>query len=809
MMTPTPGRRDPLIRSYVLLSILLASATAPLCAAELYDDKRVSHIEVIVDTAHPDASFDAKPILARLKTREGEDFSQLTFDNDLKTLSEEYDRVEPSLQVKDGQVFITLHLSPKPVIHSIIWNGNSRFKTSTLQKELDIKPSTVFNRQEFNKAFNKVKEFYFKKGYFESQLSYSIQTLPNTNQVDVWIEVQEGRPGYIKKIVFKGFTKEEQAELSEQMYLKKYNFLTNWIFGSGIFRDEALEQDRMTILNFLQNKGYADAHVDIHLQEDPESEKMIVEIQAERGALYHVGQVSFEGNTLIALADIQKRSLVHTGDAFSPEKVRDTTQVIKDYYGQKGYIDASVQFETDLNEKEPIFDIRFTIDEGQQYKIGLIHIFGNTSTQNNVILRESLLVPGETFDSRKLKATQQRLEAIGYFKSVNVYAVRTTDDIGLGENYRDVYIEVEETTTGNVSLFMGFSSMDDVFGGLDLTERNFKISSLGKALCGNLSSLRGGGEYFHVRGTVGKKQNNVLVSWMNPYVNDSLWRLGVELSRTFSELQDNMRVITYGGSVYTNYPLNSYWTVGMRQRLRHSKDNLDLDPIDGSQRALDSVNYYKDLLEQRGLISAFSSNLSYDSTDNAYKPHRGWRSFFETEVAGIGGSYNFFKVSYTNSIYFPVYKKGTFKLRGDFKYIVPFGKTQKTGVPYSERFFLGGETTVRGYKPFLLGPVVVLLDQSGNPHPTDTPYGGLSSTLLSLEYNQEVFRMLDLFAFFDVGSLTFGEFDLRHFRPSTGVGIRLDIGNRTPIMVGWGYPLVKEDRKDKWQKVFFSMGGQF
>ncbi len=155
---------------------------------------------------------------------------------------------------------------------------------------------------------------------------------------------------------------------------------------------------------------------------------------------------------------------------------------MKDLYGQKGYIDASVQFETSLKEDEPIFDVDYMIDEGQQYKIGLIHIFGNSSTENNVILRESLLVPGETFDSRKLKATQQRLESVGYFKTVNVYAVRTPDDAALGDNYRDVYIEVEETSTGNVSLFMGFSSMDDVFGGLDLTERNFHIANIGKAL---------------------------------------------------------------------------------------------------------------------------------------------------------------------------------------------------------------------------------------------------------------------------------------------------------------------------------------
>lgn len=71
-----------------------------------------------------------------------------------------------------------------------------------------------------------------------------------------------------------------------------------------------------------------------------------------------------------------------------------------------------------------------------------------------MILRESLLVPGETFDSVKLKATQERLRNIGYFKNVNVYAVRAEDDQILGENYRDIYIEVEEAPTGHASLLV-------------------------------------------------------------------------------------------------------------------------------------------------------------------------------------------------------------------------------------------------------------------------------------------------------------------------------------------------------------------
>ncbi len=793
----------------LLLSILLSSATSPLVSSEFYDDRKVSHIEIVVDSSG-DEQFDPKAALARMKTQEGDNFSQLTFDSDLKTLSEEYEQVNPSVKIENGQILIVIHVTPKPIIHQIEWDGNEQIKTSTLRSELDIQPGTIFNRQSFNKAFNKVKEYYFKKGYFESQISYSIEPIPHTNEINVRVDIQEGRPGHIKRIALHGFTKSEKSDIEEQMHLKKYNFLMSWITGSGIYRDELLEQDKMTILNYLHNKGYADARVDIHLEEDPDSGRLIVEITAHRGQLFHFGGIQFSGNTLLSNEELLKRSAITDGAPFSPEKVRDASQSIKDYYGQKGYIDASVQYETILKENEPVFDVDFFIDEGREYKVGLVHIFGNTSTKNNVILRESLLVPGETFDSRKLKATQRKLESIGYFKSVNVYAVRAADDEDLGDNYRDVYIEVEETTTGNVSLFMGASSSESVFGGLDLTERNFNIAGVCKALGGKVSELRGGGEFFHVKGTIGKEQSNVLVSWMNPYVYDTLWRFGVELTTTWSKLQEHVRVTTYGGSLYTNYPLSTYWTAGMRQRLRHAKDTLSISAKGDSAEAIASLEKVKRQLNQDGLVSAFSGNISYDSTDNAMKPHRGWRSFFETEMSGVGGSYYFFKFSYLNAIYWPVWARGTLKLRGDFKYIVPFGKTDRYTVPYSERFFLGGEGTVRGYKPYMLGPVVKLRNDSGHLKKTDTPYGGLSSSLVSLEYNQEIFRMLDLFAFVDVGSAEFASFKISEIRPTTGVGARIDIGNGTPIMVGYGIPLVKKDRNGKkWQEVFFSMGGQF
>jgi len=803
-------QRSLFIQSALVLMLLVTPLSATDCASEAYEDKKVSKIEIVVDSADPTVSIDPTPIKKQLRTREGDEFYQTIFDQDLKALSEQYDSPSCDFKVKDGQLFITIHVVPKPTIHQIIFVGNNKYSTSTLQSEMDVKTGIIFNKQEFTKAFNKLKAYYFKRGYFESQLDYTLIPVPNTNQVDVQIRIEEGRPGKIKQIVLQGFTKSEKNDITEQMYLRNYNFLYSWATGTGMYSDEALDQDRMTILNYLHNKGYADARIDIEIKEAEGTDKLIVEITAERGALYHIGSIDIENNTLLSSDELKAKLEIKEGSIYSPQKIQECTQAIKDAYGQKGHIDASVNYEATLNENDPIFNLTFSVDEGQKYRIGLIHIFGNSSTKNNVILRESLLVPGETFDSRKLKATQQRLEAVGYFKSVNVYAVRTEVDESEGENYRDVYIEVEETSTGNVSLFMGFSSSDSVFGGLDLTERNFNIANVGKALKGNIAALRGGGEYFHVRGTAGSKQNNVLVSWLNPYVYDSLWRLGVELSVTRSELQsDNTQVNTYGGSVYTSYPISNYWTAGLRQRVREITDKLSLDAKGSDPIAQESLKETKALFERDGVISAFSGNIGYDTVDNSFKPHRGLRSYLEPEIAGLGGRFQFGKLSYINTLYVPLWKSGTFKFRADLKLLMPFGSTDKANAPYSERFFLGGDTSMRGYKPWAFGPAIELKNDAGVNVPTETPQGGLSSLYFSAEYNQEIFRMLDAFIFCDVGSLSAQVLTIDEFRATAGAGLRVDLGNRAPIMVGWGYVFNEYDRENKKQPFFFSMGGQF
>lgn len=764
---------------------------------EAFENKRVADICITIQNLPAGSTFDQEVVLAKLKTKAGDPFSQSVFDADLKTLSEEYDRVEPSIEVRHGDIYINITIWPRPKIREIQWKGNHFIKTSTLRKELGIKNGSTFKRQKFNAAFNKLKEYYIKKGYFESQLEYSVTLDPKTNEADIVIEVHEGRSGIIDDIVFEGFTPEEKSELLEKIYTRKYNLFTSWLSGQGKLNDEAIEQDKLTVTEFLQNKGYPDARVSLRIDDAPSAGKIIVVLTADRGELYHFGRITFTGNHLFTNQQVESVFLVHPGEIYSPEKLRDTAQNIKDLYGRKGYIETIVDYDVQLVENEPIYNLHFTIEEGEPYKVGLIRILGNVHTQDHVILRESFLVPGETFDSAKLKATQQRLENMGYFKKVNVYAVRTQDDEDLGENYRDVFIEVEETTTGSISAFAGFSTADSVFGGLELSESNFNFKGLPLMFEDGLSSLRGGGEYLHIRANLGKKQTSYTFSWLTPYFRDTLWRVGFDVTRTHSTVQARHYITnTTGGSIFASYPVTNFWTFGLRYRIRN-----------GHTKATSGASEQEKLnVDSDGIISAISSSMSFDSVDSIIKPHNGFRSMIEGEYAGIGGATYFFRFAYLNTYYSQLWQRGVMKYRFDFRFIEPLYKTRRPDikkesphqVPISERFFLGGEGSVRGYRPFDLGPHF----NNGDP------MGGISSSVISIEYLHEILKILDGFVFADAGSLSNDSFRLGTYRMSWGFGIRLELINRVPVILGYGFP-VNPSSKSEVQRFYFSMGGQF
>jgi outer membrane protein insertion porin family len=201
-----------------------------------------------------------------------------------------------------------------------------------------------------------------------------------------------------------------------------------------------------------------------------------------------------------------------------------------------------------------------------------------------------------------------------------------------------------------------------------------------------------------------------------------------------------------------------------------------------------------------GLISAVGYGFTYDSTDSIERPTKGFKSRIEAEFAGVGGDHCFLSTAYINTLFYQVAPDGVFKLRGDFKFIQPLAYTGRFDIPLDERFFLGGDELVRGFRPYALGPVY--------PDTTD-PRGGISLQYFSLEYDYRVIGSLDFFTFIDAGFVSLRTWDFGTLRTAVGWGIKFKaFASGPPIVFGFGYPINPRDRSDI-KRFFISMGSTF
>jgi outer membrane protein insertion porin family len=775
---------------YIFILTLLCSTFYAEAASTHYEGKNVSSFVINLSNVPSDSYFDDNALLSRLKTKVSNPFSHIDFDEDLKVMAKEYDKVTPIFSTINDELTITLDIWIKPTIRRILWKGNGNIVSNKLRTKLDIEDRSSFDHATFIKAFHNIKEYYIKKGYFEVKTHYTVTFVASDkNEIDLEITIEEGRCGRIEDISLKGFSKKEESDTLNLIVTQDYSFFTSWLTGNGLYREEVLEQDKLAITSYLHNRGYPNAAVDITIRESEKTNRILVDITAEKGKRYAFKGVSLEGNTLFSDSVVRSTLGLYKGMWYSPEKIHNGIRALTELYGKRGYVDAYASFTPQLDHATSSYLVKFTIHEGEQYRVGMIKIFGNTATTSRVILHESLLVPGDVFNIQKMRGTEERLQNIGYFKNVNVYTVKSED--GDAEPHlRDVNIEVEETGTGSFTFSFGVSTLEKVFGGVGFTERNFNYKGIPDLYDEGFSALRGDGEFLRLNLDVGKKHRSYMLSWAKPYFNDTPWIVGFDVDKSNSRQRSQYYDLdSLGFNVHATYPFNAYLKLRLNYRLR----DLTVTHLSSAASTL-----LRNEALNNGVLSAFGTALMYDSTDSPRKPRKGFRSELAGEYAGIGGDFSFVRLGYVNSYYTPLSSRGVLKYRADVHFLTPSGSTTSDTLPLGERLFLGGETSVRGFRGYAIGP----------KYSNGDPRGGVTSALLSMEYAHTLTDRIDGFVFYDAGDVSLQQYHISKMKISYGFGFRVELFKGIPLTFGWGFPVNSADRSEQ-KKFFMSMGTQF
>ncbi len=155
------------------------------------------------------------------------------------------------------------------------------------------------------------------------------------------------------------------------------------------------------------------------------------------------------------------------GDWYNADLVDETVQAITDRVGSLGYAFVDVRPRIDRDAENKILNLTYDIQEGPKVYVERIDISGNVRTLDKVIRREFRLAEGDAFTTSKLRRTEQRLQDLGFFESVDVQTVPSDSP-----DKTVIKVKVAEKSTGELSFGAGFSTADGPLGNVGVRERN-------------------------------------------------------------------------------------------------------------------------------------------------------------------------------------------------------------------------------------------------------------------------------------------------------------------------------------------------
>jgi outer membrane protein insertion porin family len=561
------------------------------------------------------------------------------------------------------------------------------------------------------------------------------------------------------------------------------------------FVEARMIADADAVRALYRRQGFRAA--DVTASEGPaggDSTQLLVKLAVTEGPRTLVGDVVFERVSAIPVATLQAAVRTRTDAPYFQPAIDADRDAVEYQYQLLGYQQATVTIPAEFSGDGTRFTLRFLVNEGPQSLIDHLLIAGNERTKVETIEREAGLKPGMPLSFVALAEAQRRLGALGLFRRIQV------SPLTRGQGHRhDVLIIVEEAPVYTIGYGGGVEGayVLKTNAATDLPEQRFEIAPRGffeigrRNLWGKNRSLnlfvRGAlrsAETFNTdqappdstteESTAGINEYRILVAYREPLFMglpfDFTATVNVDQAIR-STFDFNRRQVFVEGS----HRFGSSVAVAGRYSLSENRIfNARIDP----ESALDV-----DKLFPQVRLSAFSGSIARSSRDDAFDPTRGTLLSVDATLAAqaIGSEVGFAKIFSQAFVYKQVPKSGgavvalgaRLGLANGFRQAVeePDGSVTVIDqeIPAAERFFSGGDTSVRGFALDQLGSASVL-DQNGVSN------GGNGLVVFNAELRVPIWKAKSLggVVFVDTGNVfaTTGDIDFGQLRTAVGFGAR-------------------------------------
>ena len=743
-------------------------------------------------------------VLARCRLKAGAEYDAQQCARDVRELrdSGEFDEITANVEEGADGLIVTYSFRRKMrFLAPLNVKGNDYWGVGKITKLAELKDGYAYGEADFAAAAGRIRKEYQKKFFPEAKVTPVVEPIPGSpGAVTVTMVIEEGARHKISDYTFDGNASIDGDDLRAS--IDQYP----WWNPLGWFSDDpATEQDFAEacdkIADCYRDRGFLDVSVAMPEEIALPNGKYERRFKIDEGARYTIGTMCVTGVTKYpADAVLGAVKAVKIGDVAGAAALTEAAHQVEIFCGSGPFALA----ETRVNVKRmpqasdsSVLDIEFAVVEGVPVTISRVLVRGNDYTKDKVIRREILLSPGDPMLEDKADRSKRRLENLRYFERVRYYLEKTeTGDPKPGEpELRDLVYEVAEKNTGNFMVGIGASSVDSVYGTVELSESNFDLFSPWR--------FRGAGQKGRIYLAAGPRYQSYEASVTEPHLFDRLLELTVEGYRR-QRWFDEYDIIRNGAAVTLSYPVKFWptWRTFGRLGTRISAEYIQFDDVEKGiwYDRNNKVCSFKEEEEKYGDAWEVPFRLFWqnDTRDEFLFPKKGHRVNLYGDL--VTGDNEYWRLGFNYKQYWTVWKKYShvlsFGLRGET--VDTFSGSDR--LPIYDRLFLGGPRSIRGVEYRDIAPRVW---KRQNKKGSYEPWGGQTSWCGTFEYTVPIVKYVRVAAFTDFGSVGEDEFDFDNdwFCWSVGFGLRLDI-EQFPIRLDFAVPVVEPD--DDADKEFFS-----
>jgi len=626
----------------------------------------------------------------------------------------------PAVQVEEGPQY------------DVRWEGVAAFTPDRLAEVAGLRGDEEISEGALVRDLReRLAAFYRGRDYLQFDAAVGVEE-PSAGRTPLIVTVVEGKRGHIKDVRIVGNRGLSEKELRGQMTTRGRGVF-HWVTNSGKYRDDEWNDDLNAIVGLYQKSGYARMKV-LGVDNAWDDRGGIVKtIRLEEGPRYRVREIVFRGNDHFLRSEFLAMIRNKEGAYLDYIGAEADQEAVAAHYRDAGYLDVRVDSEVIFAADNTSTALRFVIVEGPRYRLGNIVVRGTLLTRAAAILRENPIAQGGTAGEKDLLRFQQAVYATGLYKSVRVQRVKRPE-----EGVLDLVFEVEEALFFEVEFGGGWGTDTGFRGLLGAKEKN--LDGLGRSIS--------------AQAIVSQKERKLIGDLREPWILGHRWKWEGGLTGLYQKAERvsfNLRKASVVASITRKLLERS--SVSLQYEL--SRDQVT-NVAPGAILSPEDQGY--------ATVAAVRALGVLDFRDDPFNPKKGTFLSGSAELAALpfGSEVDYYKFSGQSSFYFTVLRRNTVVLSARAGMARPYGRTEE--VPIQKRFFLGGRSTVRGFKEDSLGARGV----------DGAPTGGDMMVNLNTELRVPLRSGLIGALFVDAGSVWFANDPVNGFdlRKTSGLGLR-------------------------------------